>query len=130
MGHPKGVISPLLALLSMRRFLLAWHRWEGRVQAFVCAHADDFVILCRGTAAQVLTVTRDLMRRLTRELNEEKTRIVHAREDSFDFLGYTCGRCTARRVGPALWGQRSRDSRARRPLTLIQNLSEGNGWPC
>lgn len=91
-GTPQGgVISPLLALLYMRRFLLAWQRWEGRLRAFVCSYADDLVILCRGTAKQALTVTRDLMRRLKLELNEEKTRIVNARNASFDFLGYTFG---------------------------------------
>ncbi len=91
-GVPQGgVISPLLSLLYMRRFLLAWQRWEHRLQAYVCTYADDFVILCCGTAEQALTVTRDLMRRIKLELNEEKTRIVNAREASFDFLGYTFG---------------------------------------
>jgi len=91
-GTPQGgVVSPLLALLYMRRFLLAWQRWEPRLQAYVCSYADDLVILCRGTAEQALAVTRDLMRRLKLELNEEKTRIVHARKASFDFLGYTFG---------------------------------------
>jgi RNA-directed DNA polymerase len=79
-GTPQGgVVSPLLALLYMRRFLLAWQRWERRLQAFVCSYADDLVILCRGTAEQALTVTRHLMRRIKLELNEEKTRIVDAR---------------------------------------------------
>jgi RNA-directed DNA polymerase len=91
-GTPQGgVISPLLALLYMRRFLLAWQRWEGRLHAYVCSYADDLVILCRGTAEPALAVMRDLMRRLKLELNEEKTRIVDARNASFDFLGYTFG---------------------------------------
>jgi RNA-directed DNA polymerase len=91
-GTPQGgVISPLLALLYMRRFLLAWQRWEGRLQARVCTYADDLVVLCRGTAEQALAVTRDLMRRIKLELNEEKTRIVDARIEHFDFLGYTFG---------------------------------------
>ena len=70
---------------------MIWQRWEPRLQAYVCSYADDLVILCRGTAEQALAVTRDLMRRLKLELNEEKTRIVNAREASFDFLGYTFG---------------------------------------
>jgi RNA-directed DNA polymerase len=91
-GTPQGgVISPLLALLYMRRFLLAWQRWEKRLQAFVCTYADDLVILCRGTAEQALAVTRDLMRRIKLELNEEKTRTVNAQAEPFDFLGYTFG---------------------------------------
>jgi len=91
-GTPQGgVISPLLALLYMRRFLLGWQRWEERLQARVCVYADDLVVLCRGTAEQALAVTQDLMRRIKLELNEEKTRIVDARKEHFDFLGYTFG---------------------------------------
>ena len=86
------MVSPLLALIYMRRFLLAWQqRWEQRLQARVCVYADDLVILCRGTAAEALTVTRDLMRRMKLELNGEKTQLVYARKESFDFLGYTFG---------------------------------------
>jgi hypothetical protein len=36
-------------------------------------------------------VMRDFMRRIKLELNEEKTRVVNARDASFDFLGYTFG---------------------------------------
>ena len=74
-GTPQGgVISPLLALLYMRRFLLAWQQWwEQRLQARVQVYADDLVILCRGTAVEALAAARDLMRRVKLELNEEKT---------------------------------------------------------
>src|SRR5215471_15449208 len=40
----------------MRRCLLAWQRWESRLKAVVSAYADDFVILCRGTATEALSV--------------------------------------------------------------------------
>jgi RNA-directed DNA polymerase len=100
-GTPQGgVISPLLALLYMRRFLLTWQqRYEQRLQARVQVYADDLVILCRGTAAEALTATRDLMRRIKLELNEEKTRVVNARRASFDFLGYTFGPMYSRKNG-------------------------------
>lgn len=91
-GTPQGgVISPLLANLYMRRFVLAWRRWERQLNAQVCNYADAFVILCKGTAETALVVTRDLMKRLKLELNEEKTRLVDARAEHCDFLGYTFG---------------------------------------
>jgi RNA-directed DNA polymerase len=91
-GMPQGgVISPLLANLYMGRFLLAWQKWERQLEARVCNYADDLVILCKGTAEMALVVTRDLLKRLKLELNEEKTRLVDARTEHFDFLGYPFG---------------------------------------
>ena len=45
----RGVISPLLANLYFRRFLLAWnsHGHRDRLGAYVVNYADDFVICCR-----------------------------------------------------------------------------------
>ena len=48
-GTPQGgVISPLLANLYFRRFMLAWYRqgYARRLGAEVVNYADDFVILC------------------------------------------------------------------------------------
>ena len=53
-GTPQGgVISPLLANIYMRRFLLAWENWglPRRLEAHVVNYADDSVILCRDKAA-------------------------------------------------------------------------------
>ena len=56
-GTPQGgVISPLLANLYMNRFLKYW-RITGRGEAFqahVVNYADDFVILSRRHAAELL----------------------------------------------------------------------------
>jgi RNA-directed DNA polymerase len=130
-GTPQGgVVSPLLALLYMRRFLLAWQRWEGRLQAFVCSYADDFVILCRGTAEQALTVTRDLMRRIKLELNEEKTWIVDARTEAFDFLGYTFGPMYSPRNGAFYLGAAPSQARVRRLQQAVHSyLSPHNLRP-
>jgi RNA-directed DNA polymerase len=130
-GTPQGgVISPLLALLYMRRFLLAWQRWEPRLQAVVCAYADDFVILCHGTAEQALAVTRDLMRRIKLELNEEKTRIVNARMESFDFLGYTFGPMHSPRNGARYLGATPSKARVRRlHQAVYRYLSPHNQSP-
>ena len=94
-GTPQGgVISPLLANLYFRRFLLAWqlHGHQEQLDAYVVNYADDFVICCRpGNAAVALAKMEALMTRLGLEVNKAKTRIARLPEQSFDFLGYTVG---------------------------------------
>jgi len=94
-GTPQGgVVSPLLSVIYMNRFLKHW-RLTGRGETFranVIAYADDFVILSRGHAAEALTWTKAVMAKLGLTLNEAKTSLKDARRESFDFLGYTLGR--------------------------------------
>jgi RNA-directed DNA polymerase len=93
-GVPQGgVISPLVANLYMNRFLKYW-RQSGRGEAFqahVINYADDFVILSRGRAAEALAWTDSVMARLGLTLNRTKTRLCDARQERFDFLGYSFG---------------------------------------
>ena len=83
----------MLANLYMNRFLKAWRqRGKGeQYRARLVNYADDFVILSRGHASEALVWTRWVMKRLELTLNETKTRVCDAREQSFDFLGYTYG---------------------------------------
>ena len=95
-GTPQGgVISPLLANIYMRRFLLAWERQElpRKLRAHVVNYADDFVILCRGTARRAREAAGVIIRAMKLTLHAEKTRVVNAWREPFDFLGYTFGRC-------------------------------------
>jgi RNA-directed DNA polymerase len=93
-GTPQGgVASPLLANIYMNRFLKYW-RLTGRGEAFcahVIAYADDFVILSRGCAAEALAWTKAVMTRLGLALNEGKTSLKNARQERFNFLGYSFG---------------------------------------
>ncbi len=93
-GTPQGgVISPLLANLYMNRFLKYWRITE-RGKAFraeVVNYADDFVILTRGCAEEARDWTRKVITCLGLTLNETKTKLKEARQESFDFLGYTFG---------------------------------------
>ncbi|HXX19186.1 MAG TPA: group II intron reverse transcriptase/maturase [Candidatus Acidoferrum sp.] len=93
-GTPQGgVTSPLLANIYMNRFLKYW-RLTGRGETFrahVVAYADDFVILSHGCAAEALTWTKAVMTRLGLTVNENKTSLRNARQERFDFLGYSFG---------------------------------------
>jgi hypothetical protein len=95
-GTPQGSpISPLLANLYFRRFLLAWERFGHRLRldAYVVNYADDLVIGCRpGNGPTALTTMRQLMTQLGLTVNEAKTRLVQLPEESFNFLGYSIGR--------------------------------------
>jgi RNA-directed DNA polymerase len=93
-GTPQGgVASPLLANIYMNRFLKHW-RLTGCGEAFrahVVAYADDFVILSRGCAAEALAWTKAVMTKLGLAINEAKTSLRDARQERFDFLGYSFG---------------------------------------
>lgn len=105
-GTPQGgVISPLLANLYFRRFVLAWKksRESRETDGAIVNYADDFVICCApGTAGIAIAKTRDLMRRLGLSVNDEKTRVVDATCTRFDFLGYSVGTFHGRNGTPFL----------------------------
>lgn len=94
-GTPQGgVISPLLANLYFRRFVLAWclHGHQQQLNAHIVNYADDFVICCcPGNAEAAMARMQALMTRLGLEVNTAKTRIARLPEESFNFLGYTVG---------------------------------------
>jgi len=106
-GSPQGSpLSPLLANIYMRRFVLGWKTLghEQRLDAHIVNYADDFVICCRGTAAEAMRVMRAMMRTLRLTVNEPKTRLCRVPEQSVDFLGYTIGLCHSRRTGRSYIG--------------------------
>src|SRR6478672_1312159 len=89
-GTPQGgVISPLLSVIYMNRFLKHW-RLSGRREAFhaqVISYADDFVILSRGHAEEALTWTKAVITKLGLTLNETKTSVKNARLEASISLG-------------------------------------------
>lgn len=109
-GIPQGSpISPLLANLYMRRFVLAWKKLglEQRLGSRIVTYADDLVILCRkGNAEEALRQLREIMGKLKLTVNEEKTQICKVPANTFDFLGYTFGRMYSARTGQARLGYR------------------------
>ena len=106
-GVPQGApISPLLANLYMRRFLLGWKAlgYQRNLRAYIVNYADDFVICCRGSAVPAMYIMRQMMARLDLTVNEDKTCLRHLPEESIDFLGYTIGRCYSKKTGRAYIG--------------------------
>ena len=129
-GTPQGgVISPLLANLYFRRFLLAWeqHGHRGRLDAHVVNYADDFVICCPpGKGAAAFMAMRQLMARLGLAVNEEKTRLVSLPEERFDFLGYTLGRFHGKGGVPYIGTRPSR--KAVKRLTAAIHEATSRRW--
>jgi hypothetical protein len=107
----------------MRRFVLGWKTLghEQQLQARIVNYADDFVICCRGTAELAGATMRDMMRRLKLTVNEKKTKTCRVPDESFDFLGYTFGRCYSMRTGRAYLGTRPAAKKIRK---LCESISE------
>jgi len=126
-GIPQGSpISPLLANLYMRRFVLGWKRLglEDSLGSRIVTYADDLVILCRrGRAEQALQRLREIMARLKLTVNEEKTRICKVPEGEFDFLGYTFGRMYKKTTGQAYLGVRPSKKSIRRMVEKIHAMT-------
>ncbi|MFA5866164.1 MAG: reverse transcriptase domain-containing protein [Phycisphaerae bacterium] len=126
-GTPQGSpISPLLSNLYMRRFVLGWKvlGHERRLDAHIVNYADDFVICCRGSSEEALSVMRDMMSRLKLTVNETKTKVCRIPEDRFDFLGYTLGRCYSTQTGKSYIGTRPSNKRIRRLCEQIRADTE------
>ena len=90
-GTPQGgVISPLLANCYLHLLDRIWdkHQLRRKLQAHIVRYADDFVVLCRGKVEAPLAAVRHVLDRLDLTLNESKTHIVDARQESFIFLGF------------------------------------------
>ena len=123
-GTPQGSpISPLLANLYMRRFVLGWKTLghEQRFQARIVNYADDFVILCRSRADEAAAAMRGMMQQLKLTVNEAKTHVCRLPTESFDFLGYTFGRMHSPRNGHAYLGLRPAKKKV---LGICRELNE------
>src|ERR1700732_2712570 len=126
-GIPQGSpISPLLANLYMRRFVLGWKMLglEQSLGSRIVTYADDLVILCRkGKAEEALQRLREIMGRLKLTVNEEKTRICKVPEGEFDFLGYTFGRMYSARTGQAYLGYRPSRKSIKRMVEQVHAMT-------
>jgi group II intron reverse transcriptase/maturase len=91
-GTPQGgVISPLLANIYLNVLDTIWKtkKVQERLEARLIRYCDDFVVLCKGNTERILGGIKTVLGDLQLSLNEEKTKVVDAREGSFNFLGFT-----------------------------------------
>jgi len=128
-GCPQGApVSPLLSNLYMRRFILGWKTLGHQqcLDARIVNYADDFVICCRGPAEEAMRVMRDMMQRLKLTVNDAKTRLCRVPDESFDFLGYTIGRCYSPKTGRAFLGTRPSRKQINRLCQEISAMTSGS----
>jgi RNA-directed DNA polymerase len=86
-GSPQGaVISPLLSNI----YLNPLDHQMAQAGFEMVRYADDFVILCRNPeeASRAVAMVPDWTAAAGLTLHPTKTRIVDAKEDAFEFLGY------------------------------------------
>jgi len=91
LGTPQGgVISPLLANLYLHLLDRIWERHDlpRFYGARLVRYADDFVILCKGKIDAPIQMVKMVLDRCELRLNDQKTKIINAYQDSFDFLGF------------------------------------------
>jgi RNA-directed DNA polymerase len=130
-GSPQGSpLSPLLANIYMRRFIVGWKvlGHEQRLDAHIVNDADDFVICCRGTADEAMAVMRGMMSKLRLTVNETKTRRCRVPEETFDFLGYTIGRCWSPKTGKAYIGTKPSAKKVARLKREISDQTSRSGY--
>ncbi len=93
-GTPQGSpVSPLLSSIYMRRFILGWklNGYTRRFGAEIVNYADDFCVLGKAPAAEMLAAVKRIMGVLKLPVNARKTRCLRCPEEPFEFLGYRIG---------------------------------------
>lgn len=133
-GTPQGgVVSPLLANVYINRLLRHWRKTGASERlGQIVSYADDFVILCasRRQAEESLALVSRWLEKLGLTIHPTKTRLCHAREEPFDFLGYTFGPVRHWRTGNRFIGARpSKKSQKRIKEKINILLFRGNPTP-
>ena len=92
-GTPQGgVISPLLANIYLHLLDKAVNRIGGKFHKYgikIVRYADDFVLMAKNIPQESLDYVNWMFDKMKLKLNEDKSKMVYARNESFDFLGHT-----------------------------------------
>jgi group II intron reverse transcriptase/maturase len=92
-GTPQGgVISPLLANIYFHLLDRIVNNAQSLFYKYgvrIVRYADDFVLMGNKLPEEVIDKLKSLLHRMGLSLNEGKTRMIDARKDSFNFLGFT-----------------------------------------
>ena len=91
-GTPQGgVISPLLANIYMNlldRIVNKAGGYFAEQGIKLIRYADDFILMGKRISEDALEKLEGYLSRMGLKLNAEKTKLVKAKEESFDFLGF------------------------------------------
>ena len=135
-GTPQGgVVSPLLANIYINR-LLRHRRKMGACERLgqIVSYADDFVILCasrRQAQASLEWVSRWL-EKLGLPIHPSKTRLCYARENPFDFLGYTFSPSRHWQTGKrqlSAWPSKKSQKRLKEKVNTLLHRGNPTPWP-
>jgi len=92
-GTPQGgVISPLLANIYLHLLDKCVNRINGLFQTNgvkMVRYADDFVLMARKIPDVCYDKLHHMLKHMKLRLNMQKSKIVRAKEESFDFLGFS-----------------------------------------
>lgn len=92
-GTPQGgVISPLLANIYMNLLDRIVNKFEGRFSKQgikMIRYADDFILMAKNIGPELVEDVHKLLDRMGLIINIEKSKLVKATEEPFDFLGFT-----------------------------------------
>ena len=92
-GTPQGgVISPLLANIYMNLLDRIVNNPEGyftKRGIKMIRYADDFILMSKHIKQEPIIKAHNYLERMGLIINTEKSKLVNAREQSFDFLGFT-----------------------------------------
>jgi len=133
-GTPQGgVVSPLLANIYINRLLRHWRKTGASERlGQIVSYADDFVIVCasRRQAEESLALVSRWLEKLGLMIHPTKTRLCQAREEPFDFLGYTFGPTRHWQTGKRILSARpSKNAQKRLKEKINTLLFRGNPTP-
>jgi len=92
-GTPQGgVISPLLANIYMNLLDRIVNNPKGYFSErgiTMIRYADDFILMSRHIGQETIVRVHNYLHRMGLTINTQKSKLINAREESFDFLGFT-----------------------------------------
>jgi RNA-directed DNA polymerase len=135
-GTPQGgVVSPLLANIYINRLLRHWRK-TGAFERLgqIISYADDFVIVCvsRRQAEESLTLVSRWLEKLGLTIHPTKTRLCYAREEPFDFLGYTFGPARHWKTGQrfiSVYPSKKAQKRLKEKINTLLRRGNPTPWP-
>ncbi len=92
-GTPQGgVISPLLANIYMNildRIVNRENGYFAQRGIGMTRYADDFILMSKHINQEVILKIHNYLDRMGLTINAEKSKLINAKEESFNFLGFT-----------------------------------------